>query len=148
MITCYFDLFIFFYFCAYRLPITRPIQELTKRSILKYKEYPNILSLEFKVERDYLNKNTSRLMLQVYKDNIIIIVYSPFSMLHGLDCSRINCGSPCIPIVHKIFIQLVFIQIPIYDLLPRLEGSSWESNTGNNSVRVLYFSQPITIIFP
>ena len=79
---------------------------------------------------------------------IIIIIYSPFSMLYGLDCSRFNCGSPCILIVHQLFIQLVFIQIPIYDLLPRLEGSSREGNTVNNSVRVLHFSQPIIIIFP
>ena len=39
-----------------------------------------------------------------------------------LDCSRFNCGSPCILIVHQLFIQLVILQIPIYDLLPRLEG--------------------------
>ena len=41
----------FFFFCTYRSPITRPIQELTRRRILEKKKTPNILSTVFKVER-------------------------------------------------------------------------------------------------
>ena len=51
-----------------------------------------------------------------------IIIYSPFSMLHGLDRSKFNCGSPCILIVHKLLIQPVILKIPIHDLPPRPEG--------------------------
>ena len=38
------------FFFTYRSPITRPIQELTRRKILEIKKIPNILSPVFKVE--------------------------------------------------------------------------------------------------
>ena len=42
---------VIFFFCTFRSPITRPIQELTRRRILEKKKTPNILSTVFKVER-------------------------------------------------------------------------------------------------
>ena len=38
------------FFCTYRSPITRPIQELTIRKILEIKKTPNMLSPVFKIQ--------------------------------------------------------------------------------------------------
>ena len=53
-------------FCTYRSPITRPIQELTRRRILEVKKTP-ASSPRCSRSRDYLNKTTSRLRVTSIK---------------------------------------------------------------------------------